>query len=88
MFSSLFRWFGHVAGRRSSGRPARPARRFTPRLEALGERLLPGGAAGGVADIVSVRPAAGANVAVGQIMPFGGKPGVNGGGFTGIILLN
>jgi hypothetical protein len=44
MFSSLVRWFGHG----SSGRGAGPARRFTPRLEALEDRAVPGGVPGGV----------------------------------------
>jgi hypothetical protein len=44
MISSLVRWFG----RGSSGRGSGPARRFTPRLEALEDRAVPGGVVGSV----------------------------------------
>jgi hypothetical protein len=44
MFSSLVRWLG----RGSAGREAGSAPRFTPRLEALEDRALPGGLAGAV----------------------------------------
>jgi hypothetical protein len=63
MIGSLVRWFGGGAGRGGSGRGARPARRFTPQLEVLEGRAVPGGCPGGVlGDIVSVAPPLGAKV--------------------------
>ncbi len=44
MIGSLARW----VGRRSSGRGSGSAPRFTPRLEALEDRAVPGGLSGGV----------------------------------------
>jgi hypothetical protein len=46
MFGSLVRRFGSGARRGRSGRGS--ARRFTPQMEALETRALPGGMAGGV----------------------------------------
>ena len=48
MFSSLVCWFGRGAGSGRSRRGAGSAPRFTPQLEALETRALPGGAPGGV----------------------------------------
>jgi hypothetical protein len=63
MIGSLVRWFGGGAGRGGSGRGAGSTRRFTPRLEALEDRAVPGGAPGGVlGDIVSLAPPLGAKV--------------------------
>jgi hypothetical protein len=44
MFGSLIRWFGHGAGCERSRRGAAIAPRFTPQLESLEGRAVPGGA--------------------------------------------
>jgi hypothetical protein len=83
MIGSLVRWLGRGAGRGSSGRGSGPARRFTPQLEALEDRAVPGGAAGGVADVVSVSALLGAKVSSpSHVIPFGSKPA---GGTDGIL---
>lgn len=82
MIGSLVRWFG----RRSSGRGAGSAPRFTPQLEALECRALPGGCPGGVLVQNAVRTAPlGAKVgAPSHMIPHGGKIGISGG--TGALL--
>ena len=63
MFSSLVCWFGRGAGSGRSRHGAGSARRFTPSLEVLEGREVPGGCPGGVlGDIVSVAPPLGAKV--------------------------
>ena len=63
MFSSLVRWFGRGAGSGRSRHGAGSARRFTPSLEVLEGREVPGGCPGGVlGDIVSVAPPLGAKL--------------------------
>jgi hypothetical protein len=62
MFDSLVRWFGRGAGSGRSGRGAGPARRFTPRLEALEGRAVPGGVTGEVLHAVSSTALLGAKV--------------------------
>ena len=48
MIRSLLRWFGRRARSGRPGRGSGSARRFTPRLEALEGRAVPGGVAQGV----------------------------------------
>ena len=48
MIGSLVARFARGAGREGSGRGSGPARRFTPQVEALETRVVPGGCPGGV----------------------------------------
>src|SRR5262245_42618649 len=61
MIGSLVRWFGPAAATKYSPRGAGSTLRFAPWLEALEDRMVPGGAAGGIAEGVSNAALLGAN---------------------------
>ena len=96
MFGSLVRWFGRGVGSGRSGRGAGSAPRFTPQLEALETRALPGGCPGGVLSGVVGAALLGARLGIStgssalsggtEVTPFGTRIGTVGTGDGNIAL--